>query len=137
MKGLLFTILLLTLPLEQVHGQVQAGFNERGEMSWLKFNSSDFADKKFCNKLTVLEGTLADVTFNVDGRITDFYVKYKKKSKVAYWSLGFPEEFYEQLESREISRIPTLMREDNSVRVTFFTCGQKATLDIVSEIRRN
>lgn len=135
------TILIILLFLSSVttsssQDVAHVTFDAVGEMKWMSFNDHGFSDQKFCKKQPLLSGQITDVTFDVEGRVTDFDLSYKVRKKLKKWSFGFPEEIYEILKPAETKKLPTLFQNGRTVTLTFYTCGEKATFDIINEIKR-
>ncbi len=86
-----------------------------------------------CKRL-VATGSIFDVSFDVEEKIIFFRLatKYKGKSAKLYFCL--PSEAYSRLRKDEATKLTTLIKKGNKIKLIHFSCGLKATSDEVDSI---
>ena len=127
MKAVLLIVVLAVL----AGGQSQksyARYDESGNMT-SAISLFDLASDEDCRGRQTFSGVISRVEYNNQKQIESFSLKVQRKGrKPVVLVYAFPLDPYEGgLEANELTKLPTLIREGNRVRVDGYECGLKAT----------
>ena len=126
MKAVLLMVVLAVL----AGGQSQntyARYDVNGNMTSV-ISLFDFASDEDCRGRQTYSGVISKVEYNNQKQIESFSLKVQRKGrKPIVLVYAFPLDPYEGgLEPSELTKLPTLIREGNRVRVDGYECGLKA-----------